>query len=474
MIGHLFFRRDERNAEHLSITKVSLFLIILTFISLMLTEVLSLIKKTQTKSTIITVSKLQMMGSSFKTRYGRLPGDGNLEITKNDNFGNNDGFVGYESFREKESLLFFKQLSSTGYLFEKYNANNNQPLKTYSEVKINKVYPGVALNKHYFLYVQSSSFNNVFKRRNRIALFSNNGKGVSSIDAYSIDKKIDDGKPLTGKIITVRSDLEDLNSTKILSILGSKIKPIQDASANIDEEHDCIFTPSNIRVKNMTNKLQLKNSEYNIKGVGSILLFPLELKNIEEPEKPLVKDLKCESENIHNIDCINYCTKNPKIKMCREICKNNKTDPLLLFCHNKIVKLCNKNSNTNCHKCKKITEVFTRRKDGYAIWPESSAGTEDIIGTCVSYTKLNKNGYPTRKCNFDNTWSEVINPCMPISCFEIKKEYSGPKDGYAIWNSGIVESTSIGKCIDGFKGKPVRKCLETGRWGKVRNACKPI
>ncbi|MDD2840371.1 MAG: hypothetical protein PHY80_04595 [Rickettsiales bacterium] len=76
--------------------------------------------------------------------------------------------------------------------------------------------------------------------------------------------------------------------------------------------------------------------------------------------------------------------------------------------------------DTQCSsaKCAVIDEtVGATYTNGYAAWPETDAGINNIEGSCIQdYEQASVGINPTRNCNSNGQWQEVINACIPAAC----------------------------------------------------------
>ena len=107
--------------------------------------------------------------------------------------------------------------------------------------------------------------------------------------------------------------------------------------------------------------------------------------------------------------------------------------------------------------------------DGQQTFVSSPVNTTAIQGTCnTGFTLGSSQTNPTRNCLLNQTWSAVVNPCVPITC-------ANQTAGNAVFATTNAGSTVFGTCIAGYTGNgvasPSRTCSSTGAWSAVTNPC---
>lgn len=154
--------------------------------------------------------------NNFTAIYGNLPGDmdnatgvfGNPDVNSNTiNNGNGDGLIGdgnYEPQQSQEVASAFQELGLAGLIPNQYpgsinllgscidNSNNAFPYSIYGNSSIYWIYSGNISHNY-------TQFNSLILSGTTRSCY--NDSRILANDAYNIDKKIDDGIPLTGMII---------------------------------------------------------------------------------------------------------------------------------------------------------------------------------------------------------------------------------------------------------------------------------
>ena len=96
-------------------------------------------------------------------------------------------------------------------------------------------------------------------------------------------------------------------------------------------------------------------------------------------------------------------------------------------------------------------------------WPMTSAGSV-VAGTCdIGYA-----GSPSRTCDLNGSWGAVMNPCIAIKCAALEE------DGADWPESSAPSVPVHGTCIAGYIGSPTRECSATGAWGPIYYPCTAV
>ncbi|MEI7669311.1 MAG: hypothetical protein WCJ33_04450 [Pseudomonadota bacterium] len=204
-----------------------------------------LVSGAEIKNTISQVERYNSAARTFSIKYGYLPGDIPNPVASQFGFqsretspgqGDGDGIIqGFNGDGKKygwmqcgEPLMFWIDLSKAGVIQSNFSSASTDKCSEKDIVEnFEKYYPSAGIGKNTYFYVASiyssaksddynlnSSFSGinmfVISQIHKIAFESQNGeiiggKGISVYDAYSIDKKIDDGIPTSGHVITASS-----------------------------------------------------------------------------------------------------------------------------------------------------------------------------------------------------------------------------------------------------------------------------
>lgn len=198
-----------------SLVELSVVLIILALLAGGVTAGQKLVKASKLKAVITESQSFRTAVQSFKNQYNDLPGDfDNAHAFWDDGAngvcgtaaqcnGDDDGRIEWSATAsERESLRSWQHLSLSGFIEGKFvgvgasgMGCNEADVRPFSKLK----------GSVWHLEERNSFF---AKNGNALALFSNATSGscwaasISPKDAYSIDKKIDDGVAFTGEVMT--------------------------------------------------------------------------------------------------------------------------------------------------------------------------------------------------------------------------------------------------------------------------------
>lgn len=504
-------QKSKNENSGFSLIEVSVALVVLGFVTVAIFSAGTLIRNSKLVAAIKEIQSIKIATGTFLNRYGEMPGDsvnvaGILSSLSSWDVGNGDGFVGNDSYKLKESHLFFKHISYSGMMDGKmYDAldltlDGDGNIQSIDDVVIGETFPNSKLKNSYFYYAESSDLGGLFRRRNRIAIFSKERLKSSSRDSYDLDIKIDDGFPFVGKTVSAQGDGGNLfaqlnghgyaeNNKSFLQYFN----PIQKALA-VKSTVDCFILRDipyckGLRLDNIRTTNQLSCFDYNRENRDPkicLVTASIDPKQERVMEKANLEKLDCKGSNRSDYDCLSYCTEYPDDKECQLACKKNPDDPLLTYClkdedDDGTVDICETEpSNPICVqvKCFGTVDVIAYA-NGNAIWPETLAGTKNVRGFCYGDSRENPGGYPMRDCLSNGDWGKIKHPCISNSCPEIIDIDTDDSSGYAIWPETNANQNVVGTCIEGYEQKkesqpPKRKCGSKGIWGKVTHECRKI
>lgn len=445
-------------------------LLIIGFLLSTITVASSLIRSSRVNSAIAQLEKLDTVSNVFREKYFGYAGDiidATASFGSEDSMGNTvyngnaDGFIGDTSPFETESLSFFHHLFLANMIAGVYEGGS---ISSVDDILTGTHYPKTKLGVGTYIYVRSDAISNKFVRQNRFAISSLTTDGV--VDPYtaaSFDRKIDDGKPLTGKVIAgTLDDMELAFHEPVIKKQKSIVGLINKAYASEDEY--CITQGF---LSSMNSKIQLENATYNTGTKKDVCVIIRSLNKKDNEINPAL------SENPTG-DCVVYPGKSfyrvsgwsgetDDGNVISGKCRSGYKGSVRLKCNTGIwVKQSGLCSQIYCGSIKSPTT-----SSGFAKWPESKAGGK-ALGVCDS----NYVGNPVRSCSFSGRWQKVSNPCIALSvtsCFAIN--LGNEDSGFAKWPESDLNRTIDGICENGYSGSPIRKCTSDGIWEEISNPC---
>ncbi|MFN7039018.1 MAG: type II secretion system protein [Alphaproteobacteria bacterium] len=211
-----------------TILEMSIVLVIIGLILGSIYGAADLINQSKLKAVIKEIYKYRVALNNFKSQYNALPGDFNAATTiwpsagtANGN-GNNAVEGGANSNTPLEDTYVYQHLYLGGMLAEFYVGGlqsgtrkiigKNLPVSVYSAGTYDVYTEGVYGISATFL--EFGSFNGAF---NQYA----NGPILNAIDAFYIDKKIDDGIAYKGNVFSIRSSSNLSNNTCVTNVYYS-------------------------------------------------------------------------------------------------------------------------------------------------------------------------------------------------------------------------------------------------------------
>lgn len=503
-----------------SLIEISMILILISFLAFAVYYGLHLIRQAKLTAVIGEIDRIKLATGIFIDKYNELPGDGGdfvdtIEGLSSSDRGDSDWYIGDDSYKLKESHKFFKHLSYDDILTGRYDSTGvtldvDGNIQQLDDVIVGQTFPGSKLKGSYFYYAESSDLNGKFLRRNRLAIFSTDGYGITSKDVYDIDRKIDDGLPFLGKVVSVRTNTSDLVANAHHQYknyadknLLQRLNPIKSSVAASDNTQ-CTNVLSNsycdgITVDNLTTSNQLQCISYETDSSdtkGCTTVVSIEPKDEGTTETADVITLDCAGEDRNNYDCVAFCVLYPEDSACAEACSNNPNDPTLPYCFDSdgdgtpdayddengdgIPDICDTEpTNPVCTQleCSEVTEAYAP-SHGNATWPTAIEGTINVRGSCAEGFTENTGGYPIRDCSNGGSWASITNPCIATYCAQITTDGADSNSGYATWPETETGGTTVtdvsGTCLEGYTGSPTRDCSGEGLWQTVNNPCEPL
>lgn len=145
-----------------------------------------------------------------------------------------------------------------------------------------------------------------------------------------------------------------------------------------------------------------------------------------------------------------------------------------------IMEICSLSSDELSHEwiknysnCTAPVCVGFGNEEGFAVWPDTNVG-DNVSGVCLEGYAEDLGIAPSRSCNSEGKWGDVVNSCIRKECPEIESDSSDLFHGFASWPKSYYMTKNIqGKCIPGYTGNPVRDCNsgneddDEARWGEV-------
>ncbi len=203
--------------------------IVLVIIGLIVGAILvgqDLINAAATRAQIAQIEKFNTAVHTFQGKYGYLPGDmpdpyaTNFGfVSRGANAGQGDGngiIAGYQGSAYGlaetygETVTFWRDLNTAGLIYGNFNTANetggSSPVTATSTPALSAIFPQGKLGQGNYIYVYSGSFNDT--NYYGLSALTNVTAGIvpysspalTPVQAYSIDKKIDDGLPQSGNV----------------------------------------------------------------------------------------------------------------------------------------------------------------------------------------------------------------------------------------------------------------------------------
>ncbi|MCE2927102.1 MAG: prepilin-type N-terminal cleavage/methylation domain-containing protein [Rickettsiales bacterium] len=205
--------------------------IVLIIIGLLVGGILvgqDLIRAGEIRATISQYEKYNTATNTFRSKYGEIPGDMkqananafgfyNISVPANGvvgGVGNGDGNtllqsqLGTGSVQQVgETVTFWRQLSESNLIDGSFGGRLVDNAGTMSSSNVKDYFPEARLGRGNYWMVQASSTQNYYFLTGMKTITDPNGivdvtPGITPLEAYNIDVKLDDGKPNTGIIFT--------------------------------------------------------------------------------------------------------------------------------------------------------------------------------------------------------------------------------------------------------------------------------
>lgn len=164
---------------------------------------MSLVKSARLQSVITDYNKYNTSYTTFKLQYNAIPGDMKNASSYWGTAVNGDGnrLVGDYAINQAEALGVWQHLALAGLIEGTYTGTYGAGIVLGSNA------PKTGYNSKTTFYAYGSNLWAQYSKGNSMVLCGLNNVGfddsqINVIDAYNIDRKIDDGMPYTGNIIT--------------------------------------------------------------------------------------------------------------------------------------------------------------------------------------------------------------------------------------------------------------------------------
>lgn len=454
-------KQIKRSSKGFSLIELSIVLIIVGLLTASIYGAAVLVERAKVTTVTSEMQNIRLASSAFQDRYGELPGDGNKFVDKIEAItqgGNSDGWIGSDDYTDLESALFFNHVSKTGFMQGDFTGVKVNSL---SDVRPGENFPASSVETNYFYYVQSSSLGDKFKRNNRISISGISTDGIKGQLAYNYDLKIDDGLPLTGKVVVDGTITEGVGESEIAynhnSIL---IRNAQAANTSA-----CLVYPDGMTYESLQSSQQLYLVQYNEGGTGCNLISGLSVSSEEQVENTELPTLNCDGGDIHNQSCLSFCDKYPNDGSCQAACSNNPDDTLLSYC--------GEEDDSAPEEVIECLAINTRTSEsGWATWSKTRAGITGVSGTCESPANNRGGVAPQRDCNSDGTWGGISNPCVQVLAQCDIQNTALSSANWSVFMEGMINSgaTHTGSCTSGYDiadgSSPTATC-NNGTWENV-------
>ena len=211
-----YFNTDPKNG--FSLIELAIVLIVIAIIVMGIVQGSNLINNSKMTYISTQLNEYGVAIEQFYNIYGELPGDftkaketfctDDSDCTEN---GDGDGFIGSGQNSsdigvEPESMNAFQHLYLAG--LSPFNMKFLGNIGYKATGKIDEtIYPKLRSIKNAFIFIESGDIGSRYNRNNRVAfgILDGEGKLNTILDVktmYMYDIKTDDGKPLTGKVVT--------------------------------------------------------------------------------------------------------------------------------------------------------------------------------------------------------------------------------------------------------------------------------
>lgn len=211
----------------ISILKFVVVIIIIVLLLIFFVSVGQLYESSGIKAFIVQMSNFDSAVNQFYTKYEALPGDlkSTVEFGLSDknSDGNNNGIIedqnGYINSASGEITNFWMHLSKSGMINQNFDGLENQ------NAKIDTSFPRSVIGNSVGITVFGINGKNYYQigvnsANDKEIIMSDNSFG--SEEAAEIDTKVDDGFPLTGRIVTASGSLPNKLSQNKKCIFDSE------------------------------------------------------------------------------------------------------------------------------------------------------------------------------------------------------------------------------------------------------------
>jgi len=466
----MFFKKTN---QAFSLIELSIVLIIISFLVGGIILGASLIKSSRISGSITDLERLGTLSNTFKAKYDFFPGDmnnatikfGTIDSRENTVYnGNADGYIGNATPIESESLGFFHHLYLSGIGMAAYTGEN---IASASDVVIGTHYPKSKIGNNTYFYVRSDSIGTKFKRQNRFVISSLNSDGaVDPSMAASMDRKIDDGKPLTGKVVAGtpadmslsfnNNEIPGLNPRRTFGIISN---------AHASSSDTCVTQGA---LSSINSVQELETATYNITVTSDVCVITSSFNRKKSSYVSTIAGTpedNCSSyPNSSTFHVASWSGGTNLGNTAIGVCASGYSGTSVSFA-------CSDgewaSQSGECIRvyCSAVTTAASGT--GYAIWAETGSN-DSVSGTCAT----NYGGSPTRTCAADGEWGSISSACVLNTCDAVTTAVSGT--GWATWVQTNAGSSVSGTCATNYTGSSTRACGSDGEWGSVSGACTEV
>jgi len=259
-----------------SLIEISIVILIIGFLITTITAAITMVENSKVSAVSSEVRRWQTLGFTFKAKHDFMPGDYSgassafsVSTTYN---GNGDGFIGDSSPLEQESVDFFYHLKLSGIIDASYTG---AVPGSYAAVTIGTHYPNTKLGKDTFFYLKSDTLGTKFIKANRIAIGTKSSSGSLTPElAYKFDQKIDDGMPLTGKVIA--ADPSDMGFAGMIPQQKNQFNLINSAYAT--SSTTCVTEGD---ISDLSSRVEMRAATYNTSVNGNYCIVAVTNNNVK-------------------------------------------------------------------------------------------------------------------------------------------------------------------------------------------------
>lgn len=480
---------DEKNLAF-SIIEIAIALTIVSLITTITIKVRNLIYDAKFTSIIADVEFFDQKINQFKQLYGGLPGDiANISSFTNDlttiTAGNGNGIIDNNT----ESLNVWLHLLMAGLIVGNFDGINSYIPYDPSLPTIKGAIPASKIDKGGF----SVSSDNIVGLKFTLSSFpavSYNNPILTSIDAYNLDKKFDDGNPNTGFIRAIDGDYLPAGSCIVdnnYNIANDKISCVIIILPQLRTSNN--FNPGvNSCDGSVIGTSRISSSQSCPFGFVGYIIESCMDNGIWQNNRNLCQPIKC-SNNTEAQEQINLPCSNTNFGNIQQTCSNSG-----VFRNNNDI-IPQNWCKRSIQACSSFMTIKLACPIGYTgSWIQqcnNSSGSwqwSDLVNTCSPI--ICSAGYYVGDLNPNS----IINPCqagyngnkateaciMPLSGnignYRLKNNYCTPDYGNGSCSIGSIRSSDNNQiyCPKGQSGKISQLCNSSGYWETIINNCQEV